>query len=155
MALPKGEILTGARARFTVGTKVVGFATNVTVTESIQYEAVNVLDNIEVQEHVPVGYDVSMTASRVRLINRSLKSPVMNIFPKTGIDPQEHLANIIGFDLPANSLDASIEDTVTQTTYMLMEQVKIQSHNFTVTARGIVGEDVTFVGIRVKDETEA
>jgi len=36
----------------------------------------------------------------------------------------------------------------------LLEQVKIASHNWAVDARGIVGEDCTFVAIRLKDESE-
>ena len=34
------------------------------------------------------------------------------------------------------------------------EQVKIASHNYAINARGIVGQDVTFNAIRLKDESE-
>jgi hypothetical protein len=32
--------------------------------------------------------------------------------------------------------------------------VKIASHNYAINARGIVGQDVTFNAIRLKDESE-
>ena len=35
-----------------------------------------------------------------------------------------------------------------------VEQVKIASHNFSINARGIVGQDVQFNAIRLKDESE-
>lgn len=151
MALPKGQVFTGARARFTVNGKVIGFATNCSGSEEIQYEPITVLGNVQVQEHVPVGYSVSFNASRIRLVNRSLKSPEVEIFPKTGRDPQEHLRNILDI---GEDFSAIIEDSVTGQIIMLLEQVKVASHNFSVTARGVVGEDVSFVAIRMRDEND-
>ena len=81
MALPKGNVFTGARARFIIEGRVIGFATNCSGGEEIRYEPVEVLDNIQVQEYVPVGYTVTFQASRVRLIGRSVRSPDVNIFP--------------------------------------------------------------------------
>lgn len=151
MALPKGDVFTGARARFTVNGKVIGFATDCTGSEEIQYEPINVLDNIQVQEFVPIGYTVSFNASRVRLVNRSVKSPEIEIFPRTGKDPQEHLRNILQI---GTDFSAVIEDSVTGQIIMLLEQVKVASHNFSVRARGVVGEDMNFVAIRMRDETD-
>jgi len=153
VALPKGDVFTGARARFMVDGRVIGFATNCSGGEEIQYEPVNVLDNIQVQEWVAVGYNVNFQASRVRLINRSVRSPDINIFPRVGQNPQEHLTNILAAEF--SEMNAVIEDTVTGGIFMLLEQVKLQSHNFTVTARGITGEDLTFVAIRMLDEADA
>lgn len=151
MALPKGDVFTGARARFTANNNVIGFATNCTGSEDIQYESINVLDNIQVQEFVPVGYTVSFNASRVRLINRSVKSADIDIFPRTGQTPQQHLQNILNI---GEDMNAIIEDTVSGQIFMLLEQVKLASHNFSVTARGVVGEDMNFVAIRMRDETD-
>jgi hypothetical protein len=48
----------------------------------------------------------------------------------------------------------TIEDSKSKRIMMTLEQVKIQSRNFTINARGIVGKDVTFVAVRMKDESE-
>lgn len=153
MALPKGDVFTGARARFVIDNRVIGFATNCSGGEEIRYEPVEVLDNIQVQEFVAVGYTVSFQASRVRLIGRSVRSPDVNIFPKIGQNPQEHLEGILSAEFA--EMNAIIEDTISKEVFMFLEQVKLASYNFNVTARGITGEDMTFVAVRMKDETEA
>lgn len=141
----KGRLFTGARARFSIeGTKV-GYARNVAVTEEIQYDPVEVLDNIEVEEFVPVAYRVTFTASQFRIIGETLKS--LGFFPSNGGDTNEHLENI----LVSGDLVATIEDTATGTLFATVEQCKVASHNWTVDARGVVGEDMTFVAIRVRD----
>jgi len=147
---PKGLVFTGARARFSVDSKIIGYATNCAGSEEITYEPVQVLDHIQTVEFVPTGYNVTFTASRVRLIGRSLRSGDLDVFPKLGNDDAEFLRNIL--DLA--DMNAQIEDTISQSIFMQLEQVKIQSHNWTVTARGIVGEDITFVAVRMRDETE-
>ncbi len=144
----KGRVFTGARARFSIGPKKVGFATNVSGSEEIELQPVEVLDNIEVEEFVPVAYRVTFTASLVRIIGETLKSE--GFFPKTGNSPEEHLTNI----LLIGDLVCTIEDSKSNAIMMTLEQVKIQSRNFTVNARGIVGKDVTFVAVRMKDESE-
>ncbi len=147
---PKGLVFTGARARFSVDSKIIGYATNCAGSEEITYEPVQVLDHIQTVEFVPTGYNVTFTASRVRLMGRSLRSGNLGVFPKLGNDDSEFLRNIL--DLA--DMNAQIEDTISQDIFMQLEQVKIQSHNWTVTARGIVGEDITFVAVRMRDETE-
>lgn len=143
----KGAVLTGARARFSIQGIQVGYARNVTVGEEIEYQPMDVLDNIEVEEHVPVAYRVNFTASMFRIVGETLKK--QGWFPKIGQSVSEHLENI----LITGELVATIEDTKTGNTFSTLEQVKVASHNFTVDARGIVGEDVEFVAIRVRDET--
>ena len=144
----KGKIFTGARARFSVDGKVVGYARNVAGSEAITYERIDVLDNIEAEEFVPVGYNVTLTAGTFRIVGETLKSN--GLFPATGIDPATHLLNI----LLTGELDAQLEDVKTHKIISQVSQVKITSHNWTVDARGIVGEDVEFVAIRMLDESE-
>ena len=144
----KGRIFTGARARFSINGVKIGYARNVNVSESINYEAIEVLDNIEVEEYAPVSYTVTMTCSMFRIIGETLKS--MGLFPSNGSNSSDHLSNI----LVSGDLVATIEDSKTGKIFATLEQVKIQSHNWTVDARGVVGEDVTFVCIRVSDESE-
>lgn len=144
----KGKLFTGARARFLLNGQKVGYARNVSGTEEIQYEPANVVDNIQVEEHVPVGYTVSLSCSLFRIVGKTLKS--QGWFPSLGANVEEHLSNI----LTSGALVATIEDNQTGEIIATFEQVKIATRNFTIDARGIVGEDVTFVAIRQKDESE-
>lgn len=144
----KGRLFTGARARFSINGVKVGYARNVAVTEEIQYDPVEILDNIEVEEYVPVAYRVTFTASQFRIIGETVKS--LGYFPNVGTNVEEHLENI----LISGDLTATVEDTKTGKIFATLEQVKVASHNWTIDARGVVGEDLTFVAIRVKDESE-
>lgn len=144
----KGRVFTGARAIFMLkGTKV-GYATNVAGSEEIRYEPVEVLDNIQVEEWVPTGYSVTFTASLVRIVGETVKS--LGFWPQQGASPNDHLQNI----LLQGELVAVIQDNKTGKAVMTLEQVKLASHNFSVNARGIVGQDLTFVAVRMKDESE-
>lgn len=145
----KGRVFTGARARFLINGVKVGYARNVTLREEVQYEALEVMDNIEVEEHVPVAYRVAnFSAGMFRIIGETLKS--LGYFPPIGSNVEEHLENI----LISGDLTATIEDTKTGKIFATVEQVKVAGHNWTIDARGVVGEDVDFVAIRVKDESE-
>ena len=144
----KGKLLTGARARFSIEGIKVGYARNVTIREEVQLDPVEVLDNIEVEEHVPVAYRVSLSAALFRIVGDTLKS--RGWFPTTGKSVDEHLTSILN----TGEMTATVEDTKTSRLIATLEQVKIQSHNWTIDARGIVGEDVEFVAIRLKDESE-
>lgn len=145
----KGRLLTGARARFSIEGVKVGFARNVALSEEIQYDPVEILDNIQVEEFVPVAYRITtFTAGLFRIIGETIKS--LGFFPKVGANQDEHLENI----LVSGDLVATLEDTKTGRIWTTVEQVKVQGHNWTTDARGIVGEDVTFVAIRALDESE-
>lgn len=144
----KGNLLTGARARFSIEGVKVGYARNVAITEEIEYQPVEVLDNIEVEEHVPVAYRVRFTASMFRIVGETLKSN--GWFPKTGKTTDDHLSHILNTGV----LYAQVEDTKTNKVICYLDQIKIASHNWTIDARGIVGEEMEFVAIRVKDESE-
>lgn len=152
MAAEKGRVFTGARARFMLDGVPVGYARNVSVSEEIQYEPIEVLDNIEVSEFVPVGYRVTFTASKFRLIGETLKSN--GWMPNTGKNTEQHLSNI----LTTGDLTAVIQDTKTDSPaakgMATLEQVKVASSNWTIDARGVVGEDITFNAVRVRDESE-
>jgi hypothetical protein len=144
----KGRVLTGARARFLINGKKVGYATNVTATETLENQPAEVLDNIEVEEWVPVAYRVALTAAKIRIVKETFKSE--GYFPQTGATPEEHLTNIL------NQADmvCTLEDSKTGAILMTVEQVKVADRNMRVDARGLVGEDVTFNAVRMKDESE-
>lgn len=140
------KVFSGARALFTINGVKVGWATNVSGSEEVRYEPVEVLNNVEVKEYVPVGYECQLSASRVRIVGETLKS--QGFFPKTGGSAEEHLKNILN----SGDLSCQIEDTVLNKVIAAYEQVKITSHNWSINARGIVAEDVSFVAVRARDE---
>jgi hypothetical protein len=144
-----GKTITGARCRFSVNGQVIGYARNVSGGETIQYEALDVLDNIETEEHVPVGYSVTLTASMFRIVGSTLKSA--GIFPHVGENSEEHLRNVL---LLSGIMKATLEDTKTGKILYEYSSVKVSSYNWQVDARGIMGNDIDFVGIRALDESE-
>lgn len=141
-----GKVFTGCRARFMLQGVKVGLATGVTVRESITYEPVKVLDNIQVEEHAPVDYEVSWTADTVRLVGTSFKT--QGWAPNQGADPAAHLRNIIA----SGELTATIIDNQSGQTVANIEGVRIGETNLTIQARGIVGENVSGVAIRIRGE---
>ncbi len=146
--MEKGRLSTGARTRFSLGGKKVGYARNVRVTEEIEYQPIEVMDNIEVEEYVPVAYRVTFSASMFRIVGETVKS--LGWFPKAGANTDEHLLNI----LTNGDLVAQLEDTKTGKVIQTLEQVKIASQSHSWDARGVVGTDAVFNAIRMKDESE-
>lgn len=144
----KGRHLTGARVRFSIDGVKVGYARSVTIREEVQLDPVEVMDNIRVLEHVPVAYRVTFSAAFFRISGETMKS--RGWFPSVGNNPREHLTNILN----AGELTGTLEDTRTRNLVATLEQVRVQSHNYTVEARSIVGEDAEFVCIVVRDESE-
>ena len=141
-----GKILTGCRAVFQLDGVQMGYATGVTVRESIQYEPIQVLDDIQVKEHAPVSYECSMTADFVRITGDSLKAA--GYLPKQGTNPQAHLTNIIA----SGEMTATIVDSQEAQIVANVEGVRISEVNMNVVARGIVGQNVSMVAIRARDE---
>lgn len=134
------QTFSGARAIFFVNGLEVGFAGGVSGEEMIDYEPVDVLNLLEVREHVPVAYRTSMNAQVFRVVGNSLKAQ--------GILPR--LEEII----TSGDLEAAIQDSVTGQTVQLFQGVRCAGHSFDITARGIVNENVPFVAIRCLDEAE-
>lgn len=144
----KGLIFTGARARVLVDGAPFGFATNVNGSEEIQYDPVEILDNIEVQEFVPIAYRVTLSASRVWVVTETLRQ--QGLFPPGGGSPTQRLENILN----QGEINFLVEDNQSGDSIALFEQVRVASHNFTIAARAIVSQDVNFVAIRMKDQSE-
>lgn len=147
----------GARAVFRIDGQKIAWASGVEIGEEIQHEPIDVLDNLEVQEHVPLAYRVSFSASIFRTIKNtpgaqapregqtgSLKE--IGLFPKTGADVLNALR--------AGTMTATIHDRLTGKIVAQVERVRSANNNFSLTARGVVGQNVSFVAIRVKDESE-
>jgi len=154
-ALPLGDgtrVISGARSLFLFNGEVVGFASGISGSEEIQYEPVETLDHLEVREHVPVGYRVTLGAQVFRTVSRGAGDDVnapgslkqQQIFPKF-----DDIYRVQG-------VDAVVQDDARLTGKSLhqFQTVKTSSYNFNITPRGIVGQNVNFVAIRAKDETE-
>ncbi len=142
------DVLTGCRARFSMDGVKVGYATGVTLRENITYEPIKVLDSIQTAEHVPIDYDCSITADMVRLVGTTIKS--LGWFPMQGATPEDHLKNI----LTSGVLTATIEDNETGKIVQNVEGVRISEQGMQITARGVVGTNVSMVAIRVRDESD-
>ena len=138
-----GQVLSGARARLTIDGVPVLYATNVSYSEEIQYDPVEVLDLLEVAEFVPVAYRVTFTSQHVRVVTNPIKNrDGVRIFPR--------LQDI----LQAPDLTAAIEDNVTGEVLASVQRVKASRYTINIGARGIVMTDVEFVAIRIEDESE-
>jgi hypothetical protein len=138
-----GKVISGARTRFKLDGVPVMYGTNVTFGEEIRYDPVEVLDLLEVAEHVPIGYTVTFSAQFVRVVTKPIKNrDGVVIFPK--------LADI----LSSGELTGAIEDSVTGTVLANVERVKASRYSNNIGARGIVLTDVEFVAIRIKDEED-
>jgi hypothetical protein len=145
----KGRIITGARARLLIDGKKVGYATQVTVREEIDYVPAEFLDNIEVEEFTPDAYRCSGSCAFVRISGETLKS--QGFFPKTGATSEQHLRNI----LLQKEVSLVLEDNKTNKPMETIVGVKFAGRNLQVGARGIAGHDCDWVGRRVLDESES
>ena len=133
------RVLSGPRARFKINGQKVAYASGVSGEESIDLEPVDVLDMIEVLEHVPVAYRCNLNTHLFRVVGASVKN--LGIFPKN--------ENI----LTSGVLEASIEDTILQRPAYLFQGVRAAQKTFESPARGLVSENMNFVGIRCLDES--
>lgn len=139
----RGLVLSGARARLLIEGVKVMYATDVNYSEEIEYQPVEVLDQLEVAEHVAVAYRVTFTARMVRVITNSIKL-------RDGVRIMPRLEDI----LSAGELTATVEDRVTGTTIANIERVRASRYTAVIGARGIVLNDCDFVAIRIRDESE-
>jgi hypothetical protein len=124
------------------GVKVM-YATNVSYSEEHQHDPVEVLDQFDVAEFVPVAYRVTFSAQMVRVITNPIKL-------RDGVVILPSLENILDSD----ELTASVEDPKTGTIVANIERVKTTRYTQNIGARGIVLNDVEFVAIRIRDESE-
>jgi hypothetical protein len=90
---------------------------------------------------VPVAYRATLNAQIFRIVGNSLKA--QGVFPK--------LQDII----TTTTMTAAIEDAeLTGKTMSMFSGVKTAGHTFDVTARGLVTENVSFVAIKLDDESD-
>lgn len=91
---------------------------------------------------MPVAYRATLNAQIFRVIGKSVKA--QGLFPT----PNKIINSV--------AMTAAIEDAeITGKTIALFTGVRTAGHTFDITARGLVSENVTFVAIRVADESQS
>lgn len=135
-----GGTFSGARSVFLINSTPVAYAAGVSGEEMIDYEPIDVLSLLEVAEFVPVAYRTSLSAQMFRVVGESLK--------KNGYMP------LLQDILTAGDLEAAVQDVVSGNTVALFQGVKVSGQSFDITARGVVQTSVSFVCIRIMDESE-
>jgi len=155
--LPLGQgtrVFSGARTMFIFNGEVVGYASGVSGSKEIQYEPVDTLDHLEVREHVPVGFRVTLAAQIFKTVaigsGNDNDAPgsleQQQIFPKfNDIFRVQGVEAIIQDDPQAGSGGNILAQ---------YENVKTASYNFNIAARSIVGQNVAFVTTMMKDQSE-
>ena len=141
--MARGLVLSGARARLLIDGVKVMYATNVSYSEEITHDPIEVLDQLEVAEFVPTAYRVTFSAQMVRVVTNTIKNrDGVVIFPR--------LEDI----LTKGDLTATIEDSQTGNVVANVERVRATRYSNNIGARGIVLTDVEFVAIRIRNESE-
>jgi len=156
MALSK--VFSGARARFDIidiygRPNTVGYAAGVSGGEDIEYQPVEVLDNLAIQEHVPVSYRTSLNCQIFRTVVGTGQGD-----GKFGSLRQRGLMPIYEDILTSGTMTATVVDhgagKGNQFAVYKFTDVRAASTSFDITPRGIVGENVTFVAIKRLDESQ-
>jgi len=147
--MPGTKTFTGARSSFWFGGDQVAYASGCSGSEEIIYEPVDVLDHIETMEHAPVGYRVSMNASVFRTVAVGASSKASpGSLKQIGLFPK--FKDI----LTKEGVDCFVQDSITGKILYMMIETKTSRYDFNITARGLVGQNVAFVGKRMMDESE-
>lgn len=144
----KKQLFTGARGRLLARGQRVGWATGCSGSRSYTKEPVEVLDNLEVEEHATTGYRVSLRMSIVGIVTKSLVDS--GLLPNVGQSSQEHLKNAIALE----PFTVQIEDNQTGKVQYEITDVEIDTENFDLRARSVMMTDVSAVGIRMMDSAE-
>jgi hypothetical protein len=145
------RVLTGARALVIHNGDVIGFCSGINASEEVMYEPVDTLDSLPTREHAPVGYRVTLSAQVFRTVGHSVG---VSTTDKPGSLKEQQLFPRLEQILRLDGVELMIQDRNTGKTIALFTGVKAQSYNFSITARGIVGQNLQFVAIRMLDESE-
>ena len=141
----QGNVLTGTRLRLQLEGRPFGYATGVSISDVIGYVPIAVLDQIEIVEHVPVSYDVSISASRLLILRASLQQ--LSLRP--GWNAAEGSAEFLKKLITATELSGQVVDRVGDTVIARVEGIRVASQSFTIVPRGVVGQDVGMVARRL------
>jgi hypothetical protein len=143
------QTFSGARALFHLNNYLIGWAGGVSGEEVVDYQPIDVLGQLAVREHVPVAYRTSLSAQVFRIINSPLKRFRTEDGSSFAVFPKE--AEILQTDGYSATITDKLNDGIVAAQF---EGVKASGHTFDTSARGIVSENISFVAIRLKDESE-
>ncbi len=138
-------ILSGGRAKFSINGQSMGFATGVSVTETITQEPAHVLDSLVPAEHVTTAYTVQLQCTIYKVPIKDLVQ--QGLWPTAGGDSDTNKLELIDFP----EMSAEIVD-YDGTSIMRVYRVKPQSRTVNFQARGIVMTNCTFVAVYMADE---
>ena len=135
------QVITGARAIFTINNQKVAFASDCNYTWSHNMQPVEVLDQLEVAEHAEVGMSIDFSCTMFRVARKSAVS--------LGIQPK------LSALLSQPELVVTISDKVSGDILLSVSGVKLASRSGSVNARGVWTESLNFVGRLANDEEGA
>lgn len=141
--MERGQVLTGARARLYWNGAPVLYCTSVDYSEEYQEDPVEVLGELDVQEHVTTAYRVTMSAELVEIVGNELKS-------RNGQVIMSKLDEV----LFSGEATAMIEDKKTGTVIDSIQGVKCTRQQKRIMSRGMVLTSVTFVARRIRSTSE-
>tara|TARA_Y100001973_G_scaffold104228_1_gene173566 strand:+ start:643 stop:1068 length:426 start_codon:yes stop_codon:yes gene_type:complete len=132
--------ISGARCRFLLNGKEIGWATGVSATENIMQQPIDVLGRLDPMEIEATGRQISLQCSLVRILS-------------SGIANQGGWATgdtdaVVEF----SAMTAEIYDPITDQAIWRLEGLKPQTRSWSVDSRGVMTSNVSFVGLRMFDE---
>lgn len=135
--------ISGAAAKILVGSTTVGRATGVSATENIEQIPVQVLGEIDTQEHEAVNRTVQLTADFVRIRLSSLTE--QGIFPRGGT------VEVVNFP----EMTWMVYDGVNDVVIWSIEGVVPESRTWRVDQGSIMTVNATFRARRLYDEQDS
>lgn len=140
------KVFTGARAIFKIGDMEIAYATEVSGSEEILRQEIEVLGRLAPLEYAETGYRVTLRCRGFRTIPWSEASKgegtAVGHPKKSGIFPK--------YDdiLTSGEMTVTVYDKITNEVIANYINVKAATRNWTVGARTVFSEDITFVGER-------
>ena len=134
------DVIVGARARFAIEGRIMGYASNVSGGHNIEWTPLDVLGMLKKMEFVATGYTANLSASLFRLINKSVKA--LGFMPK--------YKDI----LKSGAMSAILEDIITGKVIAKSTGVRISEERFDMQARSPLTSNITFVTEMLLDESD-
>jgi hypothetical protein len=139
----KGNVLHGARARFSLNGVKQAYTTSISFSEEFTQEAIKPIDQLETAEHVTTDYMVTLSCQWVRVVKNSIKN-------RDGV----LVLPTLRAALTSGELTGTIEDSVTEAVIATIIGVKASRYTISIGSRGVVMTDVDFVARMIQDESE-
>jgi hypothetical protein len=119
------------------------YAYGVDVGEEIVYEPVEPLDQLEVAEHVPTRYRVSLSCEFVRVLRNSIKNHNgVLVFPRL-----DSILTTLG-------MTGTVIDRISGATLFTIQDVKASNYRLRIGNVGLAMTNTQFVATKIKDESE-